>query len=236
MQSLSELPRCAANSYPRPNQATISSPRDHARGEVIFAFTNSTRSEINIDTMDIPRGEYNFKNEHALLIVTGKQAGRLFYASEGKVEELDAGFIPTPKYSDREGFFARSGAGRTYGFGSVYEPKDQETKRKFMRMFSDKVEKAVRENNISSIYLFSPNYEITEFKESLSPEVSAKLRFTFMGNFVRFAPHEPLKKITARMEKTREKSQMRGAEEQKILAPKEKSGPAKRQAPRLKFS
>jgi hypothetical protein len=187
--------------------------------------------------MEIPRGLYQFEDEKALLITTGKQTGRLFTARNGRLKEIDEAFIPTPKYSDDEGFFERSGRGGSYGAGAVREPKDTETKHKFIRVISKKVKDAVAKNKIDCIYLFSPNYEITELKAALPRDVQALIRFAIMGNFVKFAPDILLEKITAKMAKIKDKNQILKPEEAKIMArPRETTNKMRRQVVKTRKS
>lgn len=176
--------------------------------------------------MTISEGLPRFDNERALLITTGKQVGKLYYATKGRVHEIDHLELETPKYSDREGFFARSGSGRAYGAGAPYEPKDTETKRKFLRQFGVRIKEAVAKRKTDAIYLFTPNYAIKELKEELSGELRDKIRFSFMGNYVKFGPEDLLSKIQARLDGRKDKNQALKPAEAKIMQ-KPRSTPQK---------
>ncbi len=125
--------------------------------------------------------------------------------------------VRTPKYSDREGFFARSGNGRTYGTGSVYEPKDQESKKQFIKEFSSEIKGLAAERDITSAYVFSPDYAVTELKSELPEEVLSKVRLTFMGNFVKFGPMELLSRISDQLHAAKAKGDLLPPEEAKIM-------------------
>jgi hypothetical protein len=167
-------------------------------------------------TKKIDSGLYQFPDERALLVVTGKQNGRLYFARKGSVKEIDEAFIPTQRYSDDEGFFGLNGGGAS-AVGSGKESKDVETKHKFMRVITAKIKKAIKENDIDSIYLFSPNYEITELKETLPKAAQQMIRLSFMGNFVKFAPDMLLEKISAKMSKKKGGEGHLKPEEKKIM-------------------
>jgi hypothetical protein len=164
----------------------------------------------------IESGLYQFSDEKALLVVTGKQNGRLFFANKGNIKEVDEAFIPTQRYSDDEGFFGLNGGGHS-ATGSPKESKDVETKHKFMRVISAKIKKAIKENDVDCIYLFSPNYEITELKETLPKAAQNMIKLSFMGNFVKFAPDMLLTKISAKMEKKGSGTESLKPEERKIM-------------------
>ena len=157
------------------------------------------------------------RKERALFIVTGRQIGKLYTAEKGNVREVALVEEPKLRYSDNEGFFMRGGGGRTYGSGAVREPKGTETKQRFLKKFSAKVAEVVRARQPEAIYLFTPDYAVTELKEELPPEAQRKIRFAFLGNFVKFGPQKLLAKVDEKMARLKEKSGQQKEEETKIL-------------------
>lgn len=166
--------------------------------------------------MYIPNTLHRFDDERSLLITTGKQIGKLYFAYRGKIVDIASVQVPKTIYSDREGFFARSGKGKTFGTGSVYEPKDTAEKKKFLKAFTGKVKDVLEGRKVQAVYLFSPNYEIRELKDGLPRTAREAVRFSFMGNFVKFGPMELVRKITER-ERLKSKNGYRGPAETKIL-------------------
>ena len=136
-----------------------------------------------------------FNHENALLIVAGKQTGVLYHAAEGRIEKLEALEEETPRYSDREGFFASGSGAKPFTSGAVYEENKQEIIKKFAKKLSREADRIVRDKNINAVYLFTPDYTTHELNQDLSREVQSKIKHTFLGNYADLHPFKLLGKI-----------------------------------------
>ncbi len=152
--------------------------------------------------MKIPNEYPKFINKSALLIVLGREDGTLYLASNGFIDKITEFGVRIPKYSDREGFFLRSGGGRLLGTGSVYEPKIKMVERRFLNDFSEKIKKILKENKVTEIYLFSPKFMHTYFEQEIPPKYLKMVRCKFNGNYRKNHPLELLDKIRIQISKS----------------------------------
>lgn len=168
--------------------------------------------------MTIKNSLPKFKKK-TLIIVASKQTAQFYLAYKDKINEIDYLKIETPVYSDREGFFERSGKGMLYGSGSVYESKDIETRNKFARALANSIKEKIEKQEIASIYLFSPEYMKNEINSHISPEIKKKLICELYGNYSKISPFKLLKMIKGKQNKLKEFKMIRPIKEEakKIL-------------------
>lgn len=133
--------------------------------------------------MKISNALPQFAEEKALFAIVGRQVGTLHVAYKGLLTKVADIEVPTPVYSDREGFFARSGRGISLGGGSVYESKNLKVQEDFLKKLNEAVDEAMKENDIGAIYLFVPPQRTKETKGALSRPAQELVRQTFRGNF-----------------------------------------------------
>lgn len=183
--------------------------------------------------MEIPNGMHRSEGERALFVVAAKQTGKLYYLAGSKLVEIAAVDVPTPRYSDREGQFVSRGNMGTYHTGAAYEPKDQESKKKFLKEITRKIKEVTEKRKIDAVYMFVPNYSVKELRDMLPSPAADKLRFTFLGNYVKLAPLELLRKIDEKLASLKDKSEpLNPAEAQILKRPKETTRTAKNSAGR----
>lgn len=169
--------------------------------------------------MRIPRELPQFNTETALIMVASKQEAHFFKANQGTIEEAGKVKIEKPTYSDREGFFQRSGKGEVLGTGSVEEIRDDEIEQELLKELQELLDKTKNDSSIDKIYLFAPSYFITKFKKNLPQKLKDKIFMEFQKNVKNFHPTKILKVIDERFEeKIKElKNKPKNKEEEEIL-------------------
>lgn len=149
--------------------------------------------------MKIPIELPQFDKRRACIAVFGKSIGICYLAYQGEVKKISQIKEIKPKYSDREGFFARSGKGRVYGTGSVYESKNDALIRRFSRRVADKLEEIAKKKKIDDIYLFEPAYVTNRNSEHFSPFVKRRIRMHVVGNYTKHHSLQLIKEINRKL-------------------------------------
>ncbi len=144
--------------------------------------------------MKISKGLPQF-TKISLIIAAGSHSAEIYRAYEGEIEKIDSFRMENPTYSDKEGFFSRSGKGMNYGSGSVIETNKEEILGKFTKELASRIEKLFKENNAGSTYIFSPNYIKKSIRDSLSQKIKDCMVYTMEGNFVENHPFDLIKMI-----------------------------------------
>lgn len=138
--------------------------------------------------MQIPMQLPQFYNQNVLFVVMGSQRGILYFASDGTMEIIGTVEQPTPRYSDREGYFARSGHGYRYGGGSAYEENNVEQIRRFFRKAANEVYRVMRTHDIDHVYVYEPAYAKGAVTMTLKPLVDDRVELVRYGNYIHAAP------------------------------------------------
>ena len=132
-------------------------------------------------------------------MVAGSRSAEILKAHKGEIELIDSLKMELPRYSDREGFFVRSGKGQTFGLGSVFKEVKRDFLAKFTKELATKVEKAFREDSSESVYLFSPEYMKEMILGKISSKIKKRITLEIDGNFVDDHPFDLLKMIMERL-------------------------------------
>ncbi len=163
-----------------------------------------------------------FNIRQGLLIAASRQQAVFYEAFQGEMNEIGGFKIEKPRYSDDEGRFAtRTKTPGNLGAGSVKEMDDKEIKRNFFNQFEEKLAdiKEEKKEGIDDVYVFCPDYSITELISKLPEEFRKKLALEIEGNFANEHPVKLLEEIdrvlTEKIKKIRNKP--RSAEEERIL-------------------
>ena len=136
-----------------------------------------------------------FKNKKALLVVTGLHEADFYIAKDGNLQKTGDFKLLNPHYSDKEGFFERSGHGRVLETGSVLETNKIEIRHRFLKGMDKILDSIVKRQKITDIYLFSPNFVVNELTQLLPKEDRKKIRYIFIGNYTHMHPFQLLAKI-----------------------------------------
>ena len=145
-------------------------------------------------SQDLPQ----FKEENALLIVTGKHEADFFHASHGEIERI-AGFkVEKPHYSDREGHFKTRGRGVTVASGAVYEAQKEKILQDFRREFRKALRLALGNNHPDVLYVYTPAYLKNEVYALLPKRIQSLVKKIFSINIYGRHPFEILERIRVR--------------------------------------
>lgn len=137
--------------------------------------------------MKIPQQLPQFEDQQVLLIVVGSQSGILYSAADGEIDSIQTIQQPTPRYTDREGFFAsmRKGFGRS---GSVYEDDKVQQTRKFFKKVANEVHVLLQKQTITQIYIFEPPHTKGYLTTALRELSSVKVDLVKYGNYIHTPP------------------------------------------------
>lgn len=145
--------------------------------------------------MQIPQTLTQFSDTPTLLIVSGSQHAKFYYALNGAIEEITEFKVATPIYQDREGFFLRSGKGAIYGSGAVYESKQKSTDDMFIERLNELLDAIRKEIEIKEVILSAPDYEVNLIQNKLRSDLKDKVTSVLRGNYTKLHPTELLKKL-----------------------------------------
>jgi hypothetical protein len=162
--------------------------------------------------MKVPARYLDTLDDNVLVIVATRQTAALHHLVGDRLEILARIDIPTPTYSDREGFFARSGRGMRLGSGSVYEFKKRHIQEEFLRQFRPAVADAVSKTGTRTIYLYAPAHRMQEIEDAFPYRTRRLISRRFRGNFSKLPVLELL-------ERAAERRRHRVAAAEKQLAP-----------------
>ena len=132
-----------------------------------------------------------FTDTHAFLVVAGMHAGAIYHAHDGEVEKRESFEVSVPKYSDREGFYARGGKGGTYVSGAVKEVDKEEIQKQFIKDMAARLVKEINQYPKKSriyLYLYAPQEILPHLRTALPNEVRRFVRDTFEGNHIHAQP------------------------------------------------
>ncbi len=146
----------------------------------------------------------------SLIVVTGSHSVEIYYFYQGEIVKVDSFEMETPVYSDKEGFFSRTGGGVRYGSGSVLELNKEEILKKFIRELKIRIEKAFKERQVEEIFFFQPLYLKKIISDELSPVIKNKISLVVEGNFI---GHHPFNLIKMIQKKIKEKKPLLASEQ-----------------------
>jgi len=160
-----------------------------------------------------------FENRLALFIVAGTRTAEFYLAGDGAIDKINELRVEAPKYSDREGFFTRSGKGERLGSGSVYEAKKDKMRSDFHRELSEAVKKSAKKIKITHLYIFAPNHNLSSMRAVLPVSLRKTPSREFAGNYTKLKPFELIGLISEKREnrKLRAKRKIVPSAARKIL-------------------
>ena len=152
--------------------------------------------------MMIQRQLPQFSDKYAILVVCGRQSGKIYLAHNGQINQDSEIKIENPRYSDREGRFETRMGGKVIRSGSVYEDQTKGTRaHEFAKDLEHKLKeyKEITKNESVDrapevlVYCFCPLY--AEKKIHSAVERVFPIRRRIYGNFLKFNPYDLLKKV-----------------------------------------
>ncbi|MFB6212889.1 MAG: host attachment protein [Candidatus Magasanikbacteria bacterium] len=147
--------------------------------------------------MQIPKKFRQFKEEPSLLVTTGWQAGKLYFAQDGKIEEIEELKVPHHQYSDKEGHFETrtSGSKEAIHSGAPKEKKKQHIRKEFLRRLIKLIKKVLDSKEVDSLYIFSPAEGLPSLEKKLPTNIREKVKSYYKGNYVKHDVQELLSVI-----------------------------------------
>ncbi len=135
-----------------------------------------------------------FKETPTLIITAGWQSGKIYYAHKGKIV-LSKKLEVSRQYSDKEGYFKTKAGTENEAVesGAPYEQKKKHLRDKFLNKITDYLNEIVHDNDIESIYLFSSQEGLKNFKKNLPKNISKLVTKSYKGNYTHKKPNELLK-------------------------------------------
>lgn len=142
--------------------------------------------------MKIPESFYQFKNERALIIISGTKRAELFACSDGEMKKLEPVFSEKIKYSDKEGsYIGKSGLFRG---GSLLDDVNKKETTRFLELLGKRYDE-IKGNKYDFIAVMAPKEAINEVIDSLGipkKESKRKIRIIKEGNFLHYSGEELL--------------------------------------------
>ena len=145
--------------------------------------------------MKIPKGLPQFKGEHALIIVAGKQDAALYHAFRGEIEYIGSIKVDKPQFSSEKGHFKTRGHGSMVRSGTLNQVREETIIREFTHKLADLFKGLRHRFPLSSIYLLSPGKVREKIKSTFPYQWRSRLRQTIAGNYFYFHPIKVLERI-----------------------------------------
>lgn len=128
-----------------------------------------------------------FEGTPTLLVVSGWQSGKVFYALNGNIVLDGEVLVPDHRYSDREGHFKMRTRGVVQS-GSVYEQKKEHIRKEFLGKFVSCIDNVVKRHNIKEIHIFSPPEGLHDLEKAFPAHLKKYIRGSYSGNYIHHKP------------------------------------------------
>lgn len=146
--------------------------------------------------MKIPRPLPQFFGKTIFVVVAATERAVIYAARDGEIEPIHTVDERKGRYSDREGFFMRLGAGLLYGAGSGYTGQNKEVHRRFERHLQRDLTKLAERAKPTRVFLFEPEHN-KKLEVVLSKIPKLMVLSVRHGNYVQDHPLELLAHIAA---------------------------------------
>lgn len=145
--------------------------------------------------MIIPQNLSQFKNQHLLLLVAGKQDMHIYEVQNDSVEQAKEFKIPSPRFSDDERRYnSRSGPGHIRSY-ATREITDDEIIAKFISELKKQI-KDFHPDDFDRVYIFAPSQIKNRISEALPASFKKKVDAVIEGNYCSDGPLVILSKIS----------------------------------------
>jgi hypothetical protein len=145
--------------------------------------------------MQIQHSLPQFDTRKTLLIISGKQEAKLYVAHKGVIQLWKEFQVPTPHYSDREGFFMTRGRGAVMQAGAIYEAKEQVIFTNFYHELNTQLKEFFAKQSAEDIVLCAPEYCLQNIQSHLPVSTRKKIIATLPGNYLKQHPFDILKRV-----------------------------------------
>lgn len=151
--------------------------------------------------MKIKSGLPQFAAGQALLIVLGKQTGIFYKAGKGTLTEVGEYEVPTPKFSDKEGFYESRGHGLVIRSGAMQEPQKEYVIKEAEKLLKKTLKQLVIREQPTEVYLYAPAPVMKGLKEEVKKIVKEAYKNSYLGNYTQLHPFELLTMLKQRKER-----------------------------------
>ncbi len=149
--------------------------------------------------MKIPAEFHQFTDGVNLLIVTGTQEAVVYKAIGGVLEQCDEIKVDVEDERGEKPGVVINRRKNMVHHGTSLEDKQQQQKEKAVRSFMKELAVHVKElsqkEDITSVYLFTPDFAENSIREELPNNVQDRILTVFHGNFVHEHPLDLVKKV-----------------------------------------
>jgi len=153
--------------------------------------------------MKIQNGLPHFEDKNACIVVASNAHAEFYKASGGNITKIESFKVGKTQFSDEKSYFAnpsKSPNGRTYkqavGRGNQLVKRD--TMQRFKKRFKEYAKKIGSKYNFDEVYIFAPDYFLSEVQKAMPAVLKKKEVMIFKGNFHKAGPFNLLKKIGSR--------------------------------------
>lgn len=153
--------------------------------------------------MKIPQKYPQFAQKNYLIVVSGAEEFVFFKISEGEILEERKVQIPKER-KERQGFFVKSGRGKIFEMGAVFEPKKLKQQKQLLKELKKNIEDCLEKNReIEKIYLFVPAYLSRKVLSLLKKMTKIGVELVEKGNFLNVHPLELVELISQKIKEKR---------------------------------
>lgn len=135
---------------------------------------------------DIPQ----FAHACVYVVAYAKERAVIYKVHDGELVQVTYVNEVSPEYSDREGFFQRSGGGEYFGSGAPYEEPKQEIIASTVRATADELWALMKEESPAAVYVFEPEHLKRQLERKLTNPAHVPVHTVRFGNFVGARPNE----------------------------------------------
>lgn len=172
--------------------------------------------------MQIPHDLPQFEKTRALIVVSAKEEGVLYFAHQGALERIEHVAEHPPTHSDREGFFFRTGHGKGFGSGAPLEEDDYHNLKQFIASIASEINAALKEYAPDQIYIFEPEHFKGYLQDELANPTHVPVHHVRFGNYVHEEPLQVVRYIAAYENDALDPGDPRSVEGEKDAAEKRK--------------
>lgn len=130
----------------------------------------------------------------------GRQAGVFYYANDGVIEEIDRIFIPTPKFSDKEGFFPSRGQSMMRS-GAVLQQQKPLMFREVLKEMEASLKMWNAHIGFDEVYVFAPAHLMYDILHRVKRTVGTAYRGSYCGSRIYAHPFDLLAEIAEEKER-----------------------------------
>ena len=141
-----------------------------------------------------------FLDEKALIVVTAKEHGVIYRAHQGFIETVEKVEEPPLGFSDREGFFFKTGFGKGFGSTAPVEEDDEHDLKRYIKTIADELNAVIKHEEPRLLYLFEPEHLKGRLEAELQDFPHLLVHKVRYGNHVDDHPKQLLEHIQAYIE------------------------------------